>query len=225
LRAADGTEDPFVEFESLDALPPDVVREALEPWLGEAPDIDRLDDAIRLRHGMPPRALHLETVTTVEDADVLDLGPVAERQLRIAGKTWDGADLEPEERLDGELEGSFAGTLRHVVLANVESGEPMFDVVRFHESCGVVFRAGTVQPVAFLADGIVETHDRRLRAALEETLGAARNEEPPRDDAKKRKRAPAAKPKAKAAAKAAAKPSSAVKKKSAAKKTTRAPKE
>jgi hypothetical protein len=42
---------------------------------------------------------------------VLDLGPIAEEQLRIAGRTWDGLDLEPEERLDGEREDTFAGTL------------------------------------------------------------------------------------------------------------------
>jgi hypothetical protein len=174
LRNAEGVDDLFLEFENLDSLPPDDVRAELEPWLGPAPSLDDLDDAMRKRHGLAPRALVLETVAVVEDADVLDLGAIADKQLRIAGKTWDGADLEPEERLDGELEGTFAGTLRHVVLADARTKTPMFDVIRFHEDQGLVFRTGTLDVVAFIADGVVESRDRNVAAALTEALAPAK---------------------------------------------------
>jgi hypothetical protein len=111
------SEEVFAAFAELDALPPDTVRDALGSWVGPPPDPAELDDATRRAHGLPSRPLRLRTLEVVRDADVLDLGPVAEEQLRIAGKSWDGVDREPEERLDGEIEGSFAGTLERRVLA------------------------------------------------------------------------------------------------------------
>lgn len=234
------SDEIFTAFEELDALPAEVVREALEPWVGKAPDIDRLDDVLRRVHGLPPRPLRLRTASVVRDADVLDLGPVAEQQLRIAGKSWDGLDLEPEERLDGEMEGTFAGTLERRVLA--EDGAALFDVVRFHEGDGVVFRAGTAEPIGLIADGRVEMTDRRARVAIEAALGteapepaAVAEETPPSEGpAPKKKKAAAAPAKKKTAAvttkkKAAAAPAkkraaAAPKKKTATTKKAAAPK-
>lgn len=167
-------------FAELDELPPEVVRAELGEWLGPAADPEALDDAVRLAHGMPRRALHLRTIAVVKDADVLDLGAVAEEQLRIAGKSWDGADLESFERLDGEIEGSFAGTLEHRVLVDASdaSAKPLYDVL-LHESggaSGVVFHAGTTRVAAMISDGIVEARDRRVRAALEACLAPAAND-------------------------------------------------
>lgn len=173
LRSEPETSDEvFTAFAELDALPEDVVRDALEPWLGSAPDVERLDDATRAAHGFPPRKLRLRTLALVKDADVLFLGSVAEEQLRIAGRSWDGVDLEPEERLDEETEHSFAGTLEHRTLAadDDEAGTPLFEVMRFLGDAGVIFRAGTVVPIGYIADGRVEVADARIRAALEEAL-------------------------------------------------------
>jgi hypothetical protein len=222
------SDEIFTAFAELDALPADVVREALEPWVGKAPDIDRLDDVLRRVHRLPPRPLRLRTTSAVKDADVLDLGPVADQQLRLAGKSWDGLDREPEERLDEEVEGNFAGTLEHRVLADASDGRPLFEVVRFHAGDGVVFRAGTAEPVGLVADGRVEMTDRRARVAIQEALAEAPPvvaiepvieavAEPVAAPAKKR----AAPPKKKAAAKktTAAAPA---KKKAAAKKTAAA---
>src|SRR5688500_4822406 len=98
LRAEPETSDEvFIAFEELDALPVNEVRAALEPWLGPMPIV--------------PERPRLVTLAVTRDADVLDLDPIVAAQLRVAGRTWDGIDREPEERLDGELEGSFAGTL------------------------------------------------------------------------------------------------------------------
>ncbi len=168
------SDEVFTAFAELDALPADVVREALEPWVGPAPDIDRLDDVTRRVHGLPPRPLRLRTASVAKDADVLDLGPVAEQQLRLAGKSWDGVDREPEERLDEEVEGNFAGTLERRVLADAEApnGAALFDIIRYHEGDGVVFRAGTADPIGLIADGRVEMTDRRARVAIEEALAA-----------------------------------------------------
>ena len=160
----------FTAFEELDALPVDVVKDALAAWAGPAPELDALDDATRRAHGFPPRPMWLRTLAVVTDADVLDLGPVAEEQLRLAGKSWDGLDLAPEERLDGEMEGSFAGTLEHRVLG--EGDGAMFDVLRYAGDAGIVFRAGTVEPLGMIADGRVEIADRRARAAIEQALAA-----------------------------------------------------
>ena len=105
---------------------------------------------------------------------MLDLGPVAEEQLRLAGKSWDDADLAPEERLDGELEGSFAGTLERRVLADADApgDAPLFDVLLFAEDSGVVFAAGTTKVVALIAYRRVEMRDRRTRVAIEEAIAA-----------------------------------------------------
>jgi hypothetical protein len=166
--------DVFEAFWQLDALPVDAVRDALAAWTGPLPDLDRLDSATRIAHGLPLRPLRLRTLSVTRDADVLDLGPVVEEQLRLAGKSWDGADLPPEERLDGEVEGSFAGTLERRVLADAEApgDTPLYDVLLFAEDAGVVFAAGTATVVALIAYGKVEMRDRRARVALEKAITA-----------------------------------------------------
>jgi hypothetical protein len=203
------SEGVFEAFAELDRLPADVVREALGAWIGP-------------EHAAPPKALRLRTVSVAKDADVLDLGTVAEEQLRIAGLTWDGADLAPEERLDGEIEGSFAGTLERRVLADASAGadRPLFDVMSFAGDSGVVFRAGSTQVVALIAYGRVETRDAATRAAIEEALaqdvvlpfGAEAPEEAIRAPAKK------------ASAKGATKKTAGAKKTAAAKKAASAKK-
>lgn len=157
LRDASETADElFDAFQELDTLPADVVREAFESWLGPQP--------------MPPPRPRLVILAETRDADVLDLGPIAESQLRVAGRTWDGVDREPEERLDGELEDSFAGTLEHLVLGEPTEHRPRFDVVRFFGDTGVVFRAGTLECLGFIADGRVDIVDKDLRETLTEAL-------------------------------------------------------
>jgi len=157
LRAGDFT-DVFDAFWELDALPIDEVRDALATWTGPLPDLIR--------------PLRIHAVSIAKDADILDLGPVAEEQLRLAGKSWDGADLAPEDRLDGELEGSFAGTLERRVLADADApGDlALFDVLLFAEDSGVVFAAGTANVVALIAYRKVEMRDRVTRVALEEAI-------------------------------------------------------
>lgn len=166
------SEEVFAAFEELDQMPTEVVRAALEDATGPAPDPELLDDAIRRAHGFPARPLRLRRIRVTKDADVFDLGPVAEQQLRLAGKAWDGRDLEPEERLDGELEDSFAGTLEHHVLADADQpgAPPLFDVLRYAGDAGTIFRAGTAEIVGAIAYGIVEVQDRRLRVAIQEAL-------------------------------------------------------
>jgi hypothetical protein len=152
------SDEVFAAFADLDALPAEIVRDALGAWIGPTP---------------APPALRLHTHgTVVRDADVLDLGPIADEQLRLAGRSWDGVDLAPEERLDGEVEGSFAGTLERRVLANTDEKE-LFDVLRFADDAGVVFRAGTAEIVALIAYGRVEMRDARVRTAIEEALDEA----------------------------------------------------
>ncbi|MFO0738464.1 MAG: hypothetical protein U0270_21395 [Labilithrix sp.] len=163
------SDEVFAAFEELDHLPPDVVRGALEPWTGPAPDPERLDDQVRRAHRLPLRTPRLTTIDSARDADVLDLGDLAESQLRIAGKTWDGQDLEAFDRLDGEREDSFAGTLERRVLG--ENGRPLYDVLLFGEGSGVFFRSGTTQVLGVIADHCVETTDRPARLALEQALG------------------------------------------------------
>lgn len=166
------SEEVFAAFEELDQLPSDVVRAALEGSTGPAPDPEQLDDATRRAHGFPARPLRLRTVAVTKDADIFDLGPVAEAQLRLAGKAYDGRDLEPEQRLDGEMEDSFAGTLEHHVLVDAEQpgAVPVFDVLLYAGDAGTVFRAGTTDIVGAIAYGVVEMKDRRARIAVQEAL-------------------------------------------------------
>jgi hypothetical protein len=159
LRAADVGADEIADvFWELDVLPADVVRAALTTWLGA-----------QTEPSVPAPRL-LITIASARDADVLDLGSVAEEQLRIAGTSWDGQDLEPEERLDGERDDSFAGTLEHRVLGDAETNAPVYDVLLYAEGAGVVFEAGTTKLVARIADGRVEARDGVLRVVLELAL-------------------------------------------------------
>jgi hypothetical protein len=173
LRAEEPA-DAFDAFWELDALPADEVREALVPWVGPMPDLDRLDPARRLALGVPLRPLRLRTLSVARDADILDLGPIAEEQLQLAGKSWDGTDLPAEDRLDGEVEDSLAGTLERRVLVDAEApgNPPLFDVLLFAEGAGVVFAAGTSKVVALIAYGKVELRDRRTRVAIEEAIAS-----------------------------------------------------
>jgi hypothetical protein len=183
LRADESSApDVFDAFWELDKLPIDEVRDALTAWVGPEPDRNRLDTATCLARGLPARPLRLRLLSVTKDADVLDLGSMAEEQLRLAGKSWDGVDLAPEERLDGELEGSFAGTLERRVLADADApgDTPLFDVLLFAEDAGVVFAAGSTKIVALVAYRKVELRDRRTRVALEEAIatpGAASSAE------------------------------------------------
>jgi hypothetical protein len=174
--ADDTTSDKVYEtFAELDALPSEAVRKALEAWKGAPlPDPHDLPDNVRRAHGMPPKPIPLTALPKVTDADILDLGPLAEEQLRVAGRSWDGEDLSAEERLDGEREGSLAGTFERRVLvdARVEPAVPVFDVVSFAGDSGVVFRAGSATPVGWIADGKVEVRERHLREAIDRALHA-----------------------------------------------------
>jgi hypothetical protein len=164
----------FEAFAEFDALPRDVVRDALASWMGPLTDTERMDNATRVAHGLPLHPLRLRTLEITKDADVLDGGSIAEEQLRLAGKTWDGVDLAPEDRLDGELEGSFAGTLERHVLADADApgNTPLFDVLLFAEHAGVVFDAGTTKQIALIAYGKVETRDRRTALGIEQAIAA-----------------------------------------------------
>ncbi|MFO0669836.1 MAG: hypothetical protein U0235_09465 [Polyangiaceae bacterium] len=177
-----GSAEVFDAFYELDRLPAEVVSAELAAWAGPLPNLDALDDDMRRALRLPPRPLRLRVVSSAHDADVLDLGPVAEAQLRLAGRAWDGRDLPAEERLDGELEGSLAGTLRRLVLAEVDKSGPVLDVILFSPEPGsdvaAAFAAGTTDEVAFIAEGRVESRDVRLRAALPDVLFTERADEP-----------------------------------------------
>ena len=175
LRAGEpSSEEVFAAFEELDGLPVEVVRSALGAWIGPVREQDPVDDATRLARNLPSRPLRLRTLAIVKDADLLDLGPIAEEQLRLAGLSFDGADLPAEERLDGEMEGSFAGGLEHRVLADADAQreQPLFDVLLYAEDAGVVFRAGTTDLIGMISYGSVEMSDRRARAAIQEALAS-----------------------------------------------------
>jgi hypothetical protein len=196
LQAGDPTSAAVYDaFWELDAMPAEEVRAALGVALPE---------------------YRLRTVSIAKDADVLDLGPVAEEQLRLAGKSWDGVDLAPEERLDGELEGSFAGTLERRVLADTDApgDSPLFDVLSFAGDSGVVFEAGTTNVVALIAYHKVEMRDRRTREAIESALAAP--ETPVKAKKTAKKKAPR-----KAQATAPSKPPKRAAQKPAKKRTTR----
>jgi hypothetical protein len=170
LGKSAGGEDVFAAFEQLDALPPEVVRSALTPWTGPAPDPQRLDARTRTAHGFPLAPLEVRTVRIVTPRRLGDLDRVAQEQVRAAGLTWDGQDLHAAARLaeDGS-ESSFAGTLEHRVVSDV-AGKPLFDVVRYRGDSGAIFRAGTTEQIGAIAYGTVETRDRRVRVALQGAL-------------------------------------------------------
>lgn len=176
LRAGPDAAEMYDAFYELDALPAEVVRAELGTWIQPLPDVDALDPAARSALGLPPRALRLRVVSRAKDADIFDLGEVAEEQVRLAGVSWDGVDRPAEERLDGELEGNFAGTLERIVLIDEDAAEPapMFDVVLFAEDSGILFAAGTTQSVGLIAYGKVELRDKRARVAIEAAVNAYR---------------------------------------------------
>jgi histone H1/5 len=164
------SEEVFAAFEELDGLPPEAVRLAL----GVSGLPARFDEAIRRAHGFPEPPLVLRTISAVKDADIFDLGSPAEEQVRLAGISWDGRDLAAEERLDEEVDGTFAGTLEHRVLVDAESPSqgPVFDVILYAGDAGAVFRAGTTELVGAITYGTVEMKDRRARVAIQAALAA-----------------------------------------------------
>lgn len=186
-------------FWELDRLPSGVVLDALAPWTGPAPSLDPLDDERRRALGLPQRPLALTVLEVAADADVLMLGDVAEEQLRVAGREWDGQDLDAFERLDGERDDSFAGSLRRVSLAG-PGGAARFDVVLVADGAGTVFRAGTLEVVGHVAEGAVEVRDTRTREAIAAALagGAVATEAPPEGEVDASAEPEAAEPEAEA---------------------------
>lgn len=173
------SEDVFAAFEELDHLPADVVKSALEPWLGPAPDPERLDDTLRRAHRLPLRAPRLRVLSSMRDADILDLGEIPEAQIKLAGKTWDGLELDAFERLDGERGDTWAGSLERRVLGE-QGDKPLYDAILFATGA-VVFRSGTTQVIAVVADNRVESTDKVARPALELALRDHIFEEPSED--------------------------------------------
>ena len=184
-QGLESADDVFAAFEQLDALPAEVVRDALVALTGESATLDDLDDATRVALGMPPKPVVLRPIAIVRDADVLDLGRLVEAQVRAAGETWDGENREAVERLDGESEGSFAGTLERLVLAPVPASasvpdvtRPAFDVLLFQSDAGAIFESGTTKRIGAIAYGTVEMSDRRARAAVQTALAWAKANPP-----------------------------------------------
>lgn len=171
-----GSEDVFAAFEELDALPAEVVASVLTPWTGPAPDPQQLDAATRRAHGFPPLPLEVHTIRILKPKRADELGRVGQEQVRVAGTTWDGLDLDASARLatDGS-ESSFAGTLEHRVVSD-EDGQPLFDVLLYAGDSGAIFRAGTTEVVGAIAYGTVELKDRRARVALQESLATTEPE-------------------------------------------------
>ncbi len=178
------SEEVFEAFAALDELDSNAVLAALRPWTGEASDLESLDDDLRRAHGFPLRRPRLRTRSIVRDADVLDLGPLAEEQLRLAGRSYDGRDLSAEDRLDGEVEDSFAGTLELHTLADAgapDDAPARFEVYFFAGDAGAIFRAGTTEMIGGISYGAVEMKDRVLREAIALALAAGVTEPSPAD--------------------------------------------
>lgn len=160
----------FEAFEELDALSPDVVKDALASWTGPAPDPERLDAPTRKAHGFPPPRLVLRLVRLERPTSVAKMPPLEQEQLRRAGLAWDGLDLPASERLaPSGGEGSFAGSFERRTIVGTE--EPAsFDVLLYRDGSGTIFRGDSTEVVGAIAYGIVEMADRRPREGLQEAM-------------------------------------------------------
>jgi hypothetical protein len=104
-----------------------------------------------------------------------ELSPTQKEQLRLAGKLYDGNDLDPAERLSPEREpgpdgGGFAGFLELWDLE--EDGEPRYEAFLYVVDSGTVFRRGTTEIVAERIQTYFQAKDEAFADALREAYHA-----------------------------------------------------
>jgi hypothetical protein len=134
-----------------------------------------------------PEPIALYVSRTVKPKSVADLDAIAQEQLRIAGRGYDGHDLPAEERLarNGE-ETSFAKfvELRTVVDA---ARVPLYDLWIYMFDSGSIFAAGTTREIGAISQGGVVL--REPNVALRLGLQAMTVKSPPKKTSAKKTRA------------------------------------
>jgi hypothetical protein len=142
------------------------VKKELDALAKTRPGVKRaLDDAKR----GAPAAIALQVIAVKKPSTVKELDAIEKKQLRLAGKSWDGKDRPVEERL-GKDETAFSGILEKRTLAGAD-GKPRYDAWLFAGDSGAYFDAGTTKEIAGMIQGSVELNgakDPPLRDALQE---------------------------------------------------------
>jgi hypothetical protein len=116
-----------------------------------------------------PKPIALYVASTLKPKSIDDLDATAKKQLRIAGRGYDGHDLPAKKRLEanGE-ETSFARfvEVRRVVDA---AGKPLYDLWIYMVDSGSIFDAGTTNEMGGIAQGgvVLKTPNVPLRVALQ----------------------------------------------------------
>lgn len=111
-----------------------------------------------------PKPIKLVCVESSEPKDVAALSDMQKKQLRLAGKMYDDADLPAEKRLaDPNEETTLSLTLR--TFANPK-GSALYDALLYNGDSGTVFRHQTLEVVAQILQGSLECDDPMLLDAL-----------------------------------------------------------
>jgi hypothetical protein len=159
------------------------------------------DDALRVlvkeATAGAPEPIALYVASTLKPKSIDDLDEMAKKQLRIAGRGYDGHDLPAKKRLEpnGE-ETSFAKLVERRSVVDAQ-GTPLYDLWIYMVDSGSIFEAGTSTEVGGIAQGgvVLKQPNVPLRVALQAmTLKSPPKPPKPRAPKKAAKKAP---PKAK----------------------------
>lgn len=99
------------------------------------------------------------------------LTPAQQKQLRAAGKRYDGDDLPAADRLnpDPENEQSFLSSPTICALHDA-NGEPAYDAFLYMVDSGTIFKAGTTKVAAEIVQESMEYSNEALADALDDVL-------------------------------------------------------
>ncbi|MBA3391592.1 MAG: hypothetical protein H0T89_03055 [Deltaproteobacteria bacterium] len=118
-----------------------------------------------------PKKIVLTCARALKRPTLKKLSPQQQKQLRAAGKRYDGKDLPAAKRLgaDRQDEQSFLATLTVCELLD-SRGKPAYDAFLYMVDSGTIFKAGTTKVAAEITQGSLACNDEALADALDKAL-------------------------------------------------------
>ena len=145
-----------------------VVLAALTAAAAKDEDIAALVAAMKKR---APKKIVLTCAKALQSPTLKKLSPEQQKQLRAAGKLYDGKDLPAADRLntDRQNEQSFLSTLTICELHD-SKGKRAYDAFLYRVDSGTIFKASTTKVAAEIMQDSIECENEALADALHEVL-------------------------------------------------------
>ncbi len=130
----------------------------------------RIADALAAGARGGPVAALLTSISIEKPRQLAALSNIQQKQLRAAGKAYDGKDLGAALRMaTGQSETSLRSTLEIRALADA-SKKHVYDAFLYEGDSGVIFQAGTTKVVAQVVQGSVAHKDEGLALGLRDAI-------------------------------------------------------